>query len=160
MRVKTMEAAQLLEFCRAVRAACQGHPALLLVNERVDVAVAAGFDGVQLPAAGLPAGRVRAQIGPGLLIGQSCHSADEVANSAADFVLLGPIFPTPSKLAFGPPLGLAALRQAAAGATTPVVAVGGVTPANAADCVAAGAAGVAAIRAWQGGNNLWFPPVK
>src|SRR6185437_7385956 len=99
------------------------------------------------------------QAGAEFLVGQSCHSAAEVAQSQADFALLGPIFPTPSKLAFGPVLGLAALRQAAECAV-PVLAVGGVTNGNAAACIGAGAAGVAAIRAWQTGNFFSSQPVE
>jgi len=159
VRAKEMDAGRLLEFCFAARAACQGTGALLLVNDRLDVALAAGFDGVQLPAAGMPVGRVREQAGAEFLVGQSCHSAAEVAQSQADFALLGPIFPTPSKLAFGPALGLAALRQAAECAV-PVLAVGGVTNGNAAACIGAGAAGVAAIRAWQTGNFFSRQPVE
>ena len=105
--------------------------------------------GVHLPAAGLPAHEARALLGSSALIGTSCHSATEVLSArdgGADFAVLGPIWPTPSKTAYGAPLGLEALR-AARDAGLPIFAVGGVDEFNAAEALDAGAHGVACIRA-------------
>ena len=115
----------------------------------MDVALAAGADGVHLPASGLPIAPLRRRWGDALLIGRSTHHPDEVAaagRDGADYALFGPVFPTPGKEAYGPPPGLDGLRRAAA-AGLPVIAVGGLTPDRLAAVAAAGAAGAAAIRA-------------
>jgi thiamine-phosphate pyrophosphorylase len=117
------------------------------------VALAAGLDGVHLPAHAVTAERVRGQVPAGFLIAVSCHRVAEVeAARGADFVVFGPVFATPSKLAYGPPLGLDALREAAR-CPIPVLALGGVTADNAAECLAAGVAGVAGIRLFSGAGT-------
>ncbi len=120
------------------------------MNERIDVALAAGADGVHLPSAGVPPADARRLLGPDALVGVSCHSAADVSRAldgGASFATFSPIHDTPSKRAYGPPLGIAALRDAAR-LGLPLVALGGIDPARAAEARAAGAAGVAAIRAW------------
>ena len=127
----------------------------LLVNRRVDVAIAAGADGVHLPADGVPVVPLRRRFGAGLLIGRSTHHPDEVAaarRDGADYATFGPIFPTPGKELYGPPPGLPGLRRATVAAPGfPVLALGGLTddrPAALDAVAAAGAAGVAGIRAF------------
>lgn len=147
IREKALPAAELLALCRAAarRLRERGVATRLLVNDRVDVALAAGLAGVHLPAAGLPVADVRALIARGFLVGVSCHSAGEVyaaATAGADFCVLGPIFDSPGKPAA---LGPAAL-DAVAHLRIPVLALGGVTEANAAACLRHGAAGLAGIR--------------
>ncbi len=141
--------------CRLVERAArlpEKGAAKLLVNERLDVALACGADGVHLPAGSLPVAAVRAVVPPGWLVGASCHSGEEVyaaAQQGASFAVLAPIFATPGK---GAPLGLEALREACtrvAALRFPVLALGGVTLENAAACMNAGAAGLAAIRLFQ-----------
>lgn len=124
----------------------------LLVNARFDLALAAGADGVQLPAAGLPVARVRAALAAGadrpLLLGRSTHSVEEVRRAraeGADFVLFGPVFETPSKVGRIPSRGLAGLAEAAS-CGLPVLALGGIDGGNAAQALDAGAWGLAAIR--------------
>jgi thiamine-phosphate pyrophosphorylase len=120
--------------------------AVVTVHADLDAAVAAGADGVHLPGGGDPAG-ARARL-PGALVGASAHSAGEAAELllvGADYVTLSPVFATASKPGYGPALGLAALAAAAARAPGPVIALGGITAANAAACVAAGAHGVAVM---------------
>jgi thiamine-phosphate pyrophosphorylase len=119
-------------------------PIPLLVNGRLDIALAAGADGVHLPADGVPAAALRARFRTAL-IGRSTHSVEEVERArddGADYATFGPVYATPGK---GEPVGLAALARAA---TTglPVYALGGVTLDRFAELAAAGAAGVAAIR--------------
>jgi thiamine-phosphate pyrophosphorylase len=150
LREKDLGGRDLLALARALRAACREAGQLLLVNDRVDVALAAGADGVHLPSAGLPPAEARRLVGPGRLVGVSCHSAAEVLRArdgGADFATFGPVFETPSKRAFGPPPGLPALAEASA-LGLPLVGLGGVEAGNAAAVRAAGACGVAAIRAW------------
>jgi thiamine-phosphate pyrophosphorylase len=128
---------------------------LFLVNDRLDVALAALADGVHLPAAGIPPGDARRLLGPAALVGVSCHSSDDVRrarDAGASFATFGPVFDTPSKRAYGPPLGLSALREAATFGL-PLVALGGVDASRAPAAFAAGAVGVAAIRAWLEGAD-------
>lgn len=126
--------------------------AKLLVNERLDVALACGADGVHLPADSLPAGAVRRATPRDFLVGVSCHTVEEVeaaGREGASFAVLGPIFVTPGK---GPPLGVDLLRQACGRVVPsplPVLALGGLTLESAAACLDAGAAGLAAIRLFQ-----------
>jgi thiamine-phosphate pyrophosphorylase len=150
LREKDLGGRELLALARALVAVCRARGQRLLVNDRVDVAVAAGADGVHLPAAGVPPGDARRLLGPAALVGVSCHSPSDVARAlagGATYATLSPIYDTPSKRAYGPPLGVAALREAAR-LGLPLVALGGVDAARAREARAAGAAGVAAIRAW------------
>jgi thiamine-phosphate pyrophosphorylase len=100
---------------------------------------------------------VRAIVPADFLVGASCHSFEDVldAESAgADYVLLGPIFETPTKLAYGPPLGLTPLREATGRAAIPVYALGGLTVDRGVQCLEAGAAGIAGIRIFQNAASL------
>ncbi len=116
----------------------------VLINDRVDVALAAGADGVHLPAHGLSLRDARALLGPQALIGISCHSAEDMGRAnGADFCVFGPVFETPGKQA----QGLAALTRAARATALPVLALGGVDATNATTCIDAGARGAACIRA-------------
>lgn len=129
---------------------------LLLVNGRVDVALAAGADGAHLPADGVPLAPLRRRFGPGVVLGRSTHSVEEVEQAfrdGADHVTFGPVYPTPSKERFGPPVGLAALARAAA-VGIPVYALGGVTLDRFEEVASAGVAGVAGIRLFQHPENL------
>jgi len=122
----------------------------LLVNDRADVAVSAGADGVHLTTHSLPVAVVRQAFGSDFLIGVSAHSLDQVRaarDAQADFVVFGSVFQTPSKEQYGPPVGLGQLKQVCAELNGfPVLAIGGVSESNFADCLGAGARGVAAIR--------------
>ena len=125
------------------------------MNDRLDVALAAGADGVHLPSDGVPPADARRLLGPGALVGVSCHSAEDVLRArdgGASFAFFPPLYDTPSKRAYGPPLGLEPLRAAAV-LGLPLVGLGGITVERAAEVRAAGAAGVAAIRAWLEGPD-------
>jgi thiamine-phosphate pyrophosphorylase len=161
LREKRLDDLSLCRLARRARAALP-LPAVLLVNGRADLALAAGADGVHLPADGIPAGAVRARFGSGLLIGVSTHRLEEVERArrdGADYVVFGPVYPTPAKAGCGTPAGLPALARAAA-LGIPVYALGGVTLERFGEVAAAGAAGVAGIRLFQclpeiggGGDN-------
>ncbi|HWN67399.1 MAG TPA: thiamine phosphate synthase [Haliangium sp.] len=158
LRARDLGAGDLLALARRLRAITARRGALLLVNDRLDVALAAGADGVHLPERGLDVAAVRAVAGPDFLVGVSRHSAGDAAAAAragADLIVCGPVWPTPSKPG-AVPLGVEALAEAAAGVAAGVApgrsarlfALGGVdTPARARAARAAGAHGVASIRA-------------
>jgi thiamine-phosphate pyrophosphorylase len=122
----------------------------LLVNDRADVALAAGASGVHLTSRSIKTSVIRQTFGAEFLIGVSTHSLEEVEaarHDGADFVVFGPVFETASKLVYGQPLGVKSLRQVAGQSRSfPVLALGGVTIDNVEDCFRAGASGVAAIR--------------
>ena len=128
--------------------AVRGTSARILVNDRVDIALAHGADGVHLKGSSAPAERVREHVGADWIVGRSIHGLDEgrevTATGALDYVLLGTVFETASKPGRGP-LGAAALSEVAAALPVPVLAIGGVTPARIPELAASGAAGAAAI---------------
>ena len=149
LRDKELPGGALLELARDLRRAIQGR-ALLLVNERVDVAVAAPADGAQLGEAGLPTAVARRILGDAALIGRSVHSiagASEAVRTGADFLLVGTMFATrshPGEEPSGPGL-LSRIRGA--GIAGPLLGIGGITGNNAAQVMAAGADGIAVITA-------------
>ncbi|HET8548749.1 MAG TPA: thiamine phosphate synthase [Bryobacteraceae bacterium] len=149
IREKDLYARDLLELTRRAVLLASASATRILVNTRVDVALAANAHGVHLPAGSVSPERVRAISPAGFLTGVSCHSIDELRcaeRERADFAVYGPVFPSRGK---GEPLGLRALQEGAAAVRIPVFALGGVNRKNAADCLAAGAAGVAAITWFQ-----------
>jgi len=147
LRDKDLGGRQLYLLAERLRAATARTGALLLVNDRIDVALAAGADGVHLGGGALPVEVVRGLLPAGALIGQSVHDAGEAAASTADFVFFGPVHDTPAKRPFGPPQGLARLADAVRAASVPVLAIGGIDVEQVAATRAAGATGVAVIRA-------------
>jgi thiamine-phosphate pyrophosphorylase len=158
LREKRLPARVLYELASRAADLTRGTQTRLLVNDRADIARASGCDGVHLATQSLAPPAVRRAFGTDLLIGASAHSLEEARaarDGGADFCVFGPVFDTPSKLPFGPPLGLERLRAAArALAPFPLVAIGGVTTENAGALLRAGAAGVAAIRMFAGAADL------
>lgn len=150
IREKTWSARVLFELTARAAEITRGSETRLLVNDRSDIARAAGADGVHLTSRSLPADVVRKIYGAEFLIGVSTHSLDEARAAragGADFVVFGPVFETESKLAFGAPQGLSRLAEVTSELRGfPVVAIGGVTLENAGACFDAGASGLAAIR--------------
>jgi thiamine-phosphate pyrophosphorylase len=145
LRDKDLDGRTLWRFAESLRTATRRTGALLFVNDRIDVALAVEADGVHLGSASLPLAAARAMIGPAPSIGVSIHAATEVEAAAlggADFAFFGPVYATPGKTA----VGLEPLA-AAASARLPILAIGGVTPADVPAVRAAGAVGVAVIRA-------------
>ena len=134
----------------------------ILVNDRLDIALAGKAAGVHLTETSVSARDARKLAGslsapPGFLVGVSCHSLDiaRAANdSGADYLVFGPVFPTPSKAAYGAPQGLERLAELCRTVGIPVLAIGGIDLQNAASCLAAGASGIAAIRLFQDAADL------
>jgi thiamine-phosphate pyrophosphorylase len=154
LREPGMAAGELLETARALKPITRGK-ALLIVNDRVDVALAVEADGVQLPDAGLPSRATRGQIGKYALIGRSVHDAEAASHATrdgADFVLAGTIYKTASKPE-AKPAGLALIKEITKDTTLPVIAIGGITAERVGDVVKAGAAGVAVISAIGGAED-------
>ena len=152
IREKDLSARELFNLIQQVLALTNPHHSKILVNTRVDVALTAGAAGVHLPAGSPAPRRWRACTPPGFLIGVSCHTVDEVRaaeDEGADYAVFGPIFTPRSKVQTLEPRGVDGLAQAAHAARIPVLALGGITSANAQDCIQAGAAGVAAISLYQ-----------
>lgn len=145
LREKDLEGGPLYRLAERLRKATAAREALLLVNGRVDVAVAVGADGVQLGHGALSVADARRLLSPGTLVGVSTHAATEVTWARdADFLLFGAVYPTAGKTA----VGVAALRAAlAAAAPLPVLAIGGITATEVPELRACGVAGVALIRA-------------
>ncbi len=168
IREKDLPARELLKLARQAVQMAAGRrggnpgPARMIVNDRLDVALAAGAHGVHLGHESLAAGDVirwcRAGNAPAdFAIGVSCHSLEEARESEsakADYIFWGPVFETPSKLQFGAPQGLVKLTEICrAVPNIKVIAIGGVNAENAASCIQAGASGIAAIRMFQESNH-------
>jgi thiamine-phosphate pyrophosphorylase len=115
-----------------------------IVNDDVDAALELGADGVHLGQSDPGAERARTR---GLLLGRSAVSLDQAVNADADYLGVGPIWPTPSKQDADPPLGISELQRICRAVSVPVIAIGGIDPSNAGECIRAGAAGVAVVRA-------------
>ena len=158
LREKALTGRILFELAAAAAHVARGSGTRILVNDRADVARAAGCDGVHLTTNSLEASAVRQAFGEEFLIGVSAHAPAEARaarDGGGDFAVFGPVFDTPSKRAYGAPAGLGALEEAARELSPfPVVALGGVGETNAADVLRAGAAGVAGIRLFADGQNL------
>lgn len=147
IREKQLTDRAVYELSMAAHRLTQNSNTRLLVNDRSDIARAAGADGVHLTARSLRPNVIREMFGKEFLIGSSTHSLEEVVRArdeGADFVVFGPVYETESKRGYGPPVGLEQLRLATT-TELPVLALGGIRIENAADCFAAGASGIAAI---------------
>lgn len=148
VREKDLDTRPLLALARAMLEAAREFDAKVLVNDRVDVAIAAGAHGVHMSELGIAVADVRRTF-PDLIIGASVHGVEgaiAASRAGADFVQFGPVFATPAKAGYGPPQGLSSLHEVCESIPTPVIAVGGIGPGEVASCLAAGARGVAVIR--------------
>jgi thiamine-phosphate pyrophosphorylase len=139
-----------------------GKPPRIIINDRLDIALAEDAGGVHLGENSLPVQEAKRLVSAGreakdFLIGVSCHSLDaakSAAKNGAHYLFFGPVFATPSKSAFGAPQGLERLAEVCRAVSIPVLAIGGVTLENASSCLAAGASGIAAIRLFQDAGDI------
>jgi thiamine-phosphate pyrophosphorylase len=158
IREKDLPARRLLALAdAAARQARQQGCTRVIVNDRLDVALSAQVHGVHLGTHSIPVDVVRRLAPREFVVGVSCHTLEEALaaeTAGADYMLLGPIFATPSKLRYGPPLGLAKLREVTLRVSIPVLALGGITIDRIAACRENGAAGIAGIRIFQDTDSI------
>jgi thiamine-phosphate pyrophosphorylase len=150
LREKDLSARDLYALGVRLQAALSPYGVPLLINDRLDVALALNAAGVHLAGHSLPTAVARRVLGAGKLLGVSTHSVEEARRAAedgADFIVFGPVFTTPSKVAYGPPQGLQLLTTVVRAVRIPVLAIGGIDHTNLPQVVQAGAYGVAMIRA-------------
>ena len=155
VRERDLPTAQLSSLVAEVLRTTRGTATRVVVNDRLDVALACGADGVHLRADSIPASRARSLAPNAFLIGRSVHSIDEARDAAphVEYLIAGTVFPTSSKPADRPLLGLEGLRAIAGGVRVPVLAIGGVSLDRISSLARAGAAGIAAI-------GLFAPPAS
>ncbi|MCF8061791.1 MAG: thiamine phosphate synthase [Deltaproteobacteria bacterium] len=147
-RQKTGSTRSLIETAREMKAVCAAAGAVFIVNDRIDVAMASGADGVHLGQEDFPIGPARELLGAERIIGGSASNLEEAAacvRDGADYVGFGPVFPTTSKADAGPAGGLEALRSVSDSIDAPVIAIGGINEENAAQVMDSGAYGIAVI---------------
>lgn len=148
LREKDLPGGELYDIAITLRAVTRGR-AVLLVNDRLDVALAAGADGVHLPERSVPVRKVRDFAGEACLVGRSVHSAEaagDAVRDGADYLVAGTVYETASKPG-APAAGLELIRAVTEAVNAPVLAIGGITPERVPEVIAAGADGVAVIGA-------------
>ena len=150
IREQDLPVRSLLTLTREMTAQTTRHDARCFINDRVDVCLSVPGVGIHLRSDSLPVDQVRRLVGPDRLIAVSTHSSDEVQRAeqqGADFVVLGPIYDTPSKRVFGQPIGPAAIDAARSKSRLPIFAIGGITRDNVGEVMGIGASGIAVISA-------------
>lgn len=157
LRDKTMGGRRLTEHALSIRKLTRSAGALLIINDRLDIALAAKADGVHLGQEDMSIKDVRPMSPKGFIIGITAHNVDEAVEAealSADYLGLSPIFQTGSKSDAGPACGVEMVRKVKAGVRIPVVAIGGIGPSNARDVLKAGADGLAVISAVVGQDDI------
>lgn len=157
LREKDLPTRELLNMTYMMRDLTEQYNARLFINDRVDIALAVGADGVHLGQNSIPVHAVRKISGNKLLIGVSTHSIDEAIEAekdGADYITLGPIYRTLSKLKYGKPIGINILKEVRAVVSTPIFAIGGIKLDKVEELTEAGADGVALISAILTAKNI------
>jgi thiamine-phosphate pyrophosphorylase len=150
LREKDLPAAALYPLAVELRRITSEFNARLIINDRLDIALAVGADGVHIGVNSLPVAAARRLLGKGNIIGYSAHSIDEALRAqadGADFVTFGPLYTTPSKAAYGEPCGVKKLADAVSALDIPVIALGGISSANTTEALSANVRGIAVISA-------------
>jgi thiamine-phosphate pyrophosphorylase len=156
LRAKRMADGDAWRLAIRLREQCRYRGALFIVNDRVDLALAAQADGVHLGVRDLPLAMARWIAGPGFVLGYSPTTVAEAASAVrqgADYVGAGPVFATASKADAGAPIGVAGLAERVEAAGLPTVGIGGITAENAGEVIRAGAVGVSVIGAILGADD-------
>jgi len=156
IREKHLDAATLFRLSLAVKAEAAGRNVAIILNERADIAAAAGLDGVHLRESSCPPDKLISFTGR-MLRGKSVHSREsalKAAQSGVDYLIFGPVFDTPSKRRYGAPQGYNALGAVCSSVSIPVFAIGGITPENARLCLSEGAYGIAALSLFTAAGTL------
>ena len=157
LRERDLSARELVTLAREVQAVTASARSQLLINDRIDVALALEGVGVHLRSNSLPVPVARQLLGAGRLLGVSVHGVEEARQAesqGADYIVLGPIYETPSKQMFGPPLGIHVLEKACSLVRIPIIGIGGVTASRAREMRRAGAFGAAVIKAILGADDI------
>ncbi len=153
IREKDLPSRDLYRLALQARAMARGGDTRILINDRLDIALAADLHGVHLAQASLPADAVRTRVSKrGFLIGVSTHNkleVEEALRQEADYLVFGPVFDTPSKQQYGSPVTPSVLGEAVRQSSRPIFALGGIDLHNYPDCLRQGAAGIAGIRLFQ-----------
>ena len=157
LRERDLSTRDLVTLAREVQALTSSRRTQLLVNDRIDVALALDGVGVHLRSNSLPVSAARQLLGSRRLVGISVHTIDEAVQAesqGADYIVFGPIYETPSKQMFGPPLGIHTLEKVCRLIRIPIIGIGGVTAARAREMRRAGAFGAAVITAILGAADV------
>lgn len=157
LREKALDAKGLLKLAKELRALTEGYGARLIINDRADVALLSGADGVHLGQKSIAPVDARKILGEKMLIGVSTHSVDEAVRArdgGADFITIGPVYHTPSKAPYGAPIGAGMIREVKGVADIPTYAIGGIDKDNLKKAVENGADGVAVISAILGSEDV------
>ena len=157
LRERDLSVRELVALARQVQAVMASSKSQLLINDRIDIALALEGVGVHLRSNSLPLPVARKMLGPQRLLGMSVHAVEEAIQAeaqGADYIVLGPIYETPSKQMFGPPLGIHTLEKACTLVRIPIIGIGGVTAARAREMRHAGAFGAAVITAILGADDV------
>ena len=156
LREKHLAAKSIYDLALAVKGSIADSRSLLIINERFDITLSAGADGTHFPGNGCPLEKARNVTGS-LVMGKSVHSLQDALTAeseGADYLVAGPVYETPLKRQYGPPLGLELLETICSNVSVPVYAIGGITPKNARQCLDHGAYGVAALSVFRSTDNL------
>ena len=156
LREKDLPTRELLEMAYRFREITTAYDAQLFINDRLDIALSVQADGVHLGQSGIPVNAVKKIVGDNLIIGCSTHSLNEAIEAhsgGADFITFGPVFKTPSKLKYGEPVGLEALREVSRTINLPIFGIGGIKSDGIYDVLKAGASGIALISGFFSGAS-------
>lgn len=157
LREKDIPVKELYEMAYKIRELTHRYGARLFINDRLDVALSVGADGVHLARTGIPLRAVQRVTGKGMLIGVSTHTIEEAIGAeseGADFITFGPVYETPSKKKYGPPVGIERLKEVTEKVSIPVFGLGGIKADRVVDILKSGAWGVALISAILSSDDI------